>query len=93
MDVKTTLLNDIVDALLLGIRSMIKAEEYFPKSRKIHHEYDEEIQNVGLEAHRYSDGYKFEEAERFCFKFKFDLSQYVSLVDWDLDVSDENQPR
>ena len=34
MDVKTTFLNDIVDTLLLGIRSMAKVEEDFPRSRK-----------------------------------------------------------
>ena len=39
MDAKTTFLNDIVDALLLGIRSMIKEDEDFPRSRKIHHRY------------------------------------------------------
>ena len=54
MDAKTTFLNDIVDTLLLGIRSMIKAEEYFPRSRKLHHEYTEEIRNVGLQVHSYS---------------------------------------
>ena len=48
MDAKTAFLNDIVDALLLGIRSMIKEEEDFPRSRKLHHGYAEEIQNVGL---------------------------------------------
>ena len=93
MDAKTTFLNDIVDTLLLGIRSMIKAEEYFPRSRKLHHEYTEEIRNVGLQVHSYSDGCKFEEAERFCFRFKFDLSHYESLIDWVLDVSDEHQTR
>ena len=40
MDVKTVFLNDIVDALLLGIRSMIKAKEDFPRSKKIHHTYN-----------------------------------------------------
>ena len=39
IDAKTTFLNDIVDTLLLGIRSMIKAEEDFPRSRKLHHGY------------------------------------------------------
>ena len=34
MDAKTTFLNDIVDALLLGIRSMIKAKEDFPMLKK-----------------------------------------------------------
>ena len=29
IDVKTAFLNNIVDTLLLGIRSMIKEEEYF----------------------------------------------------------------
>ena len=43
MDVKTSFLNDIVDTLLLGIRSMIKEEEDFPRSRKIHHGYTQEI--------------------------------------------------
>ena len=52
MDVKTTFLNDSVDALLLGIRSMIKEEEDSPTSRKIHHGYAEEIQIVGLQVHR-----------------------------------------
>ena len=72
MDAKTTFLNDIVDTLLLGIRSMIKAEEDFPRSRKLHHGYAKEIQNVGLQVHSYSDGCKFEEVEGFCFRFKFD---------------------
>ena len=71
MDVKTSFLDDIVDTLLLGIRSMIKAKEDFPRSRKLHHGYVEEIQNVGLQVHSYFDGYKFEEADRFCFRFKF----------------------
>ena len=56
MDDKTAFLNDIVDTLLLRIRIMIKAEEDFPRSRKLHHGYDEEIQNVGLQVHSYSDG-------------------------------------
>ena len=56
MDVKTAFLNDIVDTLLLGIRSTIKAREYFPRSRKIHHRYAEEIQNVGVQVHRDSYG-------------------------------------
>ena len=56
MDAKTAFLNDIVDTLLLRIRSMIKAEEDFPRSRKLHHGYAEEIQNVGLQVHSYSDG-------------------------------------
>ena len=34
MDVKTAFLNGIIDTLLLEIRSMIKAEEDFPRSRK-----------------------------------------------------------
>ena len=89
MDFKTTFLNNIVDALLLGIRSMIKEEEYFPRSRKIHHEYIEEIQNVTMQFHRQSDGCKFE-AERFCFRFKFDRSHYVSPADWVLDVFDKH---
>ena len=93
MDVKTTFLNDIVDALLLGIRSMVKAKEDFPKTRKLHHRYTEEIRNVGLQVHIYSDGCKFEEAKRFCLKFKFDRSHYVLPVDWVLDVSDEHQTR
>ena len=42
MDAKTTFLNDIIDALLLEIRSMVKAEQDFPKTR-----YTEEIWNVG----------------------------------------------
>ena len=62
MDAMTTFLNDIVDTLLLGIRSMIKAEEDFPRSRKLHHGYAKEIRNVGLQVHSYSDGCKFEEA-------------------------------
>ena len=72
MDAKTTFLNDIVHILLLGTRSMIKAEEYFPRSRKLHHGYAEEIQNVGLQIHSYFDGCKFEEVEGLCFRFKFD---------------------
>ena len=72
MDAKTTFFNDIVDTLLLGIRSMIKAEEDFPRSRKLHHRYAEKVQNVGLHVHSYFDGCKFEETERFCFGFKFD---------------------
>ena len=76
MDAKTTFLKDIVHMLLLDIRSMVKAEEYFPKTR-----YTKEIRNVGLQVHSYSNGCKFEEAERFCFRFKFDRSHYVSLVD------------
>ena len=72
MDAKKSFLNHIVDTLLLGIRSMIKAEEDFPRSRKLHHGYVEEIRNVGLQVHSYSDGCKFEKAEGFCFKFKFD---------------------
>ena len=91
MDAKIAFLNDIVDTLLLGIRSMMKAEEDFPRSRKLHHGYAKEIRNVGLQVHSYSDGCKFEEAERFCFIFKFDRSHYVSLVDWVLDVSDKHQ--
>ena len=86
MDAKTTFLNDIVDALLLEIRSMVKAEEDFPKTR-----YTEEIRNVELQVHSYSDGCKFEEAKRFCFRFKFDRSHYVFPVDWVLDVSDKHQ--
>ena len=35
MDSKIVFLNDIVDTLLLGNRSMIKAEEDFPRSRKL----------------------------------------------------------
>ena len=93
MDAKTAFLNDIVDTLLLGIRSMIKEEEGFPSSRKLHHGYAEEIQNVGLQIHSYFDGCKFEEAERFCFRFKFDRSHYVLLIDWVIDVSDEHQTR
>ena len=72
MDAKTTFLNDIVDALLLEIRSMVKADEDFPRSRKLHHGYVEEIRNVGLQVHSYSDGCKFEKAEGFCFILKFD---------------------
>ena len=72
MDAKTAFLNDIVDTLLLGIRSMIKAEKDFLRSSKLHHGYAEEIQNVGLQVHSYSDGCKFEEVEGFCFRFKFD---------------------
>ena len=72
MDAKTGFLSDIVDTLLLGIRSMIKEEEDFPRSRKLHHGYVEEIQNVGLQVHSYYDGCKFEEAEGFYFRFKFD---------------------
>ena len=72
MDAKTTFLNDIVDTLLLGIRSMIKVKDDFPRSRKLHHGYAEEIQNIGLQGHSYSDGCKFEEAERFYLRFKFD---------------------
>ena len=72
MDAKTTSLNDIVETLLLGIMSMIKAEEDFPSSRKLHHGYAEEIQNVGLQVHSYSDGCKFEETKEFFFRFKFD---------------------
>ena len=34
IDVKTSFLNDIVDRLLLEIRSMIKEEEDFPRSSK-----------------------------------------------------------
>ena len=90
MDVKTTFLNDIVDTLILEIRSMVKVEEYFPRTGKIHHRCTKEIQNVGLQVHSYSDGCKFEEAERFCFRFKFDRSHYVSLVDWVLDESDKH---
>ena len=63
MDAKTTFLNDIVDTLLLGIRSMIKAKEDFSRSRKLNHGYAEEIRNVGLQVHSYFDGCKFEEAE------------------------------
>ena len=51
------------------------------------------IRNVGLQVHSYSDGCKFEEAEEFCFRFKFDWSHHVSLADWVLDVSDEHQTR
>ena len=72
MDAKTTFLNDIVDTLLLGIRSMIKAEEYFPRSRKLHQGYAEEIRNVGLQVHSYSDGCKFEEVDGFYLILKFD---------------------
>ena len=43
---------------------MIKEEEYFPRSRILHHGYVEEIQNVGLQVHSYFDGCKFEEAVR-----------------------------
>ena len=93
MDAKTTFLNDIVDALLLGIRSMIKAEEDFLRSRKIHHGYAEEIQNVGLQVHRYSNGCKFKEVEIFYFIFKFDRSHYVSPFDSVLDVFDEHQKK
>ena len=67
MDAKTTFLNDIVDALLIQIRSMIKEEEYFATTR-----YTEEIHNVGMQVHSYSDGCKFEESERLYFRFKFD---------------------
>ena len=91
MDAKINFLNDIVDTLLLGIRIMIKEEEYFPRLRKLHHGYGEEIQNVGLQVHCYYNGCKFEEAKRLCLKFKFDRSHYVSPVDWVLDVSDEHQ--
>ena len=44
------------DALLLRIRSVAEAEGNFPKSRKIHHQYTEEIRNVRLQVHSYSDG-------------------------------------
>ena len=71
MDAKIAFLSDIIDTLFLRIRSMIKAEEYFPRSRKLHHGYAEEIQNVGLQVHSYSDGCNFEKAEGFCFRFKF----------------------
>ena len=43
MDAKTTFLNDIIETILLAIRSMIKAKEYFPRSRKLHYGYAEEI--------------------------------------------------
>ena len=36
MDAKTAFLNDIVDTLLIGIKSMIK-EEDFLRLRKLHH--------------------------------------------------------
>ena len=68
MDAKTAFLNDIVDTLLLGIRSMIKAEEDFSRSRKLHHGYAEEIRNVGLQVHSYSDGCKFEEADHTMYR-------------------------
>ena len=71
MYVKIAFPNDIVDTLLLDIRSMVKVEEDFPIRRKLHHRYPKEIQNVGLKFHGYSNGCKFEEAEGFCFKFKF----------------------
>ena len=93
MDAKTTFLNGIVDTLLLRIISMIKEEEDFPRSRKIHHRYTEEIWNVGMQVHSYSNGCKFEEAEGFYFRFKFDLSHHVLPIDWVLDVSDEHQTR
>ena len=35
---------------------MVKAERDFPRSRKIRHRYAEEIQNVGVQVHRDSDG-------------------------------------
>ena len=72
MDAKTTFLNDIVDTLLLGNRSMIKAERDFPRTRKIHHRYTKEIRNVRLQVHSYSNGCKFEEVEGFYFILKFD---------------------
>ena len=93
MNVKTTFLNDIIDTLLLEIRSMIKEEEDFPRARKIYHRYTEEIQNVGLQIHNYSDRCKLEEGEGFCFTFKFDWSHHVLLVDWVLGVSDEHKTR
>ena len=67
MDAKTTFLNGIVDTLLLRIISMIKEEEDFPRSRKIHHQYTEEIRNVGLQVHNYFDGCKYDEVEGFYF--------------------------
>ena len=70
---------------------MSEVEGYFSRSRKIHHRYTEDIWNVGLQVHNYSDGCKFEEAERFCFRLKFDRSHYVLPVDWIADVSDEHQ--
>ena len=91
MDSKTTFLNDIVDTSLLGIRSTTEEKRDFPRTRETHHRYTKEIQNVGMQVHSYSDGCKFEEAERFCFRFKFDLSHYVSPDNWVLDVSDEHQ--
>ena len=39
---------------------MAKEEEDFPTSMKIHHRYTEEIRNVELEVHSYSNGCKFE---------------------------------
>ena len=70
---------------------MAEVEGDFPRSRKIHHRYTEEIRNVGLQVHSYSDGCKFEEAEIFCFRFKFDRSHYVLLADRVLDASDKHQ--
>ena len=72
---------------------MAKVEGYFSRSRKIHHRYTEEIQNVGLQVHSYSDRCKFEKVERFYFKFKFNQSHYVSPADWVLDVSNEHQTK
>ena len=45
-----------IAALLLGIISMVEAGRYFPRTRKIHHIYTEEIRNVRLQVHSYSDG-------------------------------------
>ena len=82
-----------IDGLILGIRIMTEEERDFPRTRKIHHRYTEEIRNVGLQVHSYFNGCKLEEGEGFCFRFKFDWSHYVSPVDWVLDVSEEHQTR
>ena len=65
----------------------------FAKSRKIHHSYFEEIWDVGLQVHGYSDGCKFEEAEGICFRFWFDWSHHVLPIDWISDVFDVHQTR
>ena len=38
---------------------MAEEKRDFPRTRKIHYSYTEEIQNVGLQVHGYSDGANF----------------------------------
>ena len=51
---------------------MAEVEGDFPRSRKIHHRYTEEIWNVGLQVHDHFDGYKLEEDEGLYFRFQPD---------------------